>query len=60
MAITFVAVLIVMVVLTLIRPLPQPKEMPVRDEIELKTSPIVLILGGLVILSVIAFYIVFW
>jgi SSS family solute:Na+ symporter len=47
-------------VLTLIKPLTEPKEMPVRDEIELGTSPIVLILGGLVILCVIAFYIIFW
>jgi SSS family solute:Na+ symporter len=60
MAITFIAVLIVMGILTLINPLAEPKEMPVRDEIELKTSRLVLILGGLVILSVIAFYIIFW
>lgn len=60
MAITFIAVLIVMGILTLIKPLAEPKEMPVRDEIELKTSRLVLILGGLVILSVIAFYIIFW
>ena len=60
MAITFIAVLLVMGILTLINPLAEPKEMPVRDEIELKTSRLVLILGGMVILSVIAFYIIFW
>ncbi len=60
MAITFVAILAIMSAITMLRPLAEPKEMPVREEIEVTTSPLVLVLGGLVILGVVAFYAVFW
>jgi SSS family solute:Na+ symporter len=60
MAITFGVVLAAMTVITLIRPLPEPKVMPVREDYDLTPSPSVLWLGGAVIAGVVAFYIVFW
>jgi uncharacterized membrane protein YidH (DUF202 family) len=49
-----------MTVMTLVSPLAKAKELPVREEISLVTEPIVKIAGGLVILGVIAFFIIFW
>jgi len=41
MAITFVVVLLVMWIMTIINPLPQPKEMPVRKDFDMKPAPLV-------------------
>ncbi len=60
MAITFVLVILAMAVITFIRPLKRPVEMPVYKDYDMKPSPLVLTLGGLVIAAVIGFYIVFW
>jgi solute:Na+ symporter, SSS family len=60
MAITFVALLMIMSTITALQPLRQPKVLPVRPEIETSTHRSVPILGSLVILAVIAFYIIFW
>lgn len=46
-------------VLTLVAPLEKPKTMPVRPEIETRTSPSVVALGLLVIAAVVAFFIFF-
>jgi len=59
MLVTFVALLAVMSALTAWRPLPEPKEFPVRHDIDMTTSPLVVTLGGLVILAVAAFFVVF-
>jgi len=60
MAITFVVVLITMLIITLIKPLPEPKEMPVREEYDMKPAPMVKILGAIVILLTVILYIIFW
>jgi SSS family solute:Na+ symporter len=46
--------------ITLWKPLDEPRKLPVREDIEVKTMPSVKIVGGLVLISVIVFYIIFW
>ncbi len=60
MAITFLTLLLIMSVITVFRPLQQPQVLPVRSEIEKSTHRSVPILGSLVILAVIVFYVIFW
>jgi SSS family solute:Na+ symporter len=59
MLLTFAALLVVMAALTAWRPLPAPRQLPVRHDIDMTTSPLVLVLGSLVILAVAAFFFVF-
>jgi SSS family solute:Na+ symporter len=59
MLVTFVLLVAVMAVLTASRPLPAPRELPERHDIDMTTSPLVAVLGGLVILAVTAFFVVF-
>ena len=60
MAITFIALIGLMGVITCIRPLQQTRPMPVRAEMDTRTAPIVWVLGAVVIVAVITFYIIFW
>jgi solute:Na+ symporter, SSS family len=50
----------VMIAMTLVAPLAKAKTLPVREEMNLKTEPVVKIAGAAVILGVIAFFIAFW
>jgi SSS family solute:Na+ symporter len=59
MAITFGVILEVMLVITAIRPLKTPRTMPVREDFDMRPSPLVLWLGGAVIACVGAFFYVF-
>ena len=59
-AITFWLVLMIMGLITFIKPLDKPRELPVREGIETKTAPEVKLAGGLVIAAVAVFYIIFW
>jgi SSS family solute:Na+ symporter len=59
MLLTLVLLVVVMAALTAWKPLGAPKELPVRHDIDLTTSPGVAVLGGLVILAVAAFFVVF-
>lgn len=56
----FLVVAALMTVMTLVSPLAKAKVLPVREEISLVTEPIVKIAGGLVILGVVIFFILFW
>jgi SSS family solute:Na+ symporter len=56
----FLIVAAAMTVMTLASPLANPKALPERGEIDLRTEPVVKIAGALVILGVVAFFIVFW
>jgi SSS family solute:Na+ symporter len=56
----FLVVGALMTAMTLFSPLAKPKALPVREEISLVTEPIVKIAGGLVILGVVLFFIIFW
>ena len=59
-AVTFQLVLMIMGLITFIRPLDEPRELPVREGVETKTAPEVKLAGALVIAAVAVFYIIFW
>jgi SSS family solute:Na+ symporter len=59
-AITFWLVLMIMGLITFIKPLDKPRELPEREGIEAKTAPEVKLAGALVIAAVAVFYIIFW
>ncbi len=59
MVITLVLLVGVMAAITLAKPLPEARVLPVRADIDMTTSPTVLRYGILVILAVVAFFIVF-
>jgi len=56
----FVLLSVILGVATVVKPLTEPVEMPVRNEIETETSKAVYLAGGLVIVGVVLFYILFW
>ena len=56
---TFALLLLAMGAITVMKPLAQPKPLPVRREMNVRTSPLVFVCGALVIAAVIAFFIVF-
>jgi SSS family solute:Na+ symporter len=60
MAITFGVVLLVMLIITLAKPLSEPKKLPVREEYDMRPTPAVLWLGILVIAATLALYVIFW
>ncbi len=60
MAICFFIVLLVGAILTLVKPMEKPVEMPVNDQIELETSNGAKIVGIGVVIATIALYAVFW
>ena len=60
MAITFAVVLAAMALITAVKPLREPKVLPVREDIDMRPAPSVLWLGGAVIAGVALFYAVFW
>jgi len=60
MAITFVLIIIVMAIMTLLKPLDKPVDLPVRKNFDTSSSPLVKMLGFGVIGIVILLYIIFW
>ncbi|HOM77423.1 MAG TPA: hypothetical protein PLE88_12990, partial [Anaerohalosphaeraceae bacterium] len=58
-AVTFQLVLLIMILFTFFAPLQQPRPLPVRQDIVLKTALDVKIWGSLVIAAVAVFYVVF-
>jgi SSS family solute:Na+ symporter len=59
-AVAFQLVLLIMILITFFRPLQEPKVLPVRQDIAVKTSAEAVVVGIVVILAVVAFYVVFW
>jgi len=59
-ALTFAILCAVMAGLTVWKPLAEPKKLPVRKDMDIKTEPIVYLTGALVLLAVAVFYGVFW
>jgi len=59
-AIAFVLVIGIMTIITLCKPLEKAKVLPVRDDIVIETSTSTKMLGGLVIVGVVVFYVIFW
>jgi SSS family solute:Na+ symporter len=58
-AITFQLVLLIMGLITFLKPLKEPKPLPERKNVELKTEPLVIFCGLAVIAAVVAFFIIF-
>ena len=60
MALCFGLIMAVLTVMTLIRPLAQPVDLPVNPKMDMTTSRGAKAFGALVILLTIALYVVFW
>lgn len=60
MAITFGILIVVMAIITILKPLSEPKVMPKREGFDMKPTPAVLWLGLAVIAATIALYVIFW
>jgi SSS family solute:Na+ symporter len=60
MAITFVVVLVVMFIITKLKPLSEPKVMPVREDFDMRPTPAVVWLGIAVIAATLVLYAIFW
>jgi SSS family solute:Na+ symporter len=60
MGITFVIIIIVMAVITIIEPLQKPVEMPVKQQLDLKLTPSVKYLSVGIVLATLILYILFW
>ena len=58
--ITFLTLCAVMGVITLAVPLKEPRVLPVREDMDVKTSPVAWVAGIAVVLGVVVFYAVFW
>jgi hypothetical protein len=50
----------VMLLLAMLMPLAEPRQLPARRELALETTPAVKLAGSAVILGVILFFVVFW
>jgi len=59
-AINFIVLVIVMAVITLIRPLREPKQLPVQENFDLSSTPVIKYLSAAIIILTIALYIIFW
>lgn len=57
---SFLIVMGLMVLMTLLIPLNEPKKLPVREEIASGTEPVVFVAGAAVLLAVAAFFVLFW
>ena len=60
MAITFIVLIIVMAIITAIKPLKEPYVLPVRTDINLESNNSIKIVGGIVIAICVILYIIFW
>ena len=58
-ALTFNLILVIMGLITFIKPLDEPRKLPVRKDIDIKTAPEAKIFGGLVMAAVVVFIIIF-
>ncbi len=60
MAVTFVAILVVLAVLTAFKPLAEPRVLPVREGYDMRPSRSVVVLGAVVAAATLALYAIFW
>jgi SSS family solute:Na+ symporter len=60
MALSFIVVLVVMALITLMKPLPEPRTLPVREDFDMKPTPSVIWLGVMVIVVTLLLYYKFW
>ena len=55
----FVIIFAIMIAMTLLKPLPEPRVLPVREGVALKTEPVVFVAAGLVIAAVAVLFLIF-
>jgi len=60
MAITFIIIIVIMAVITIIKPLSEPKVMPIREDFDMKPTPSILWMGIGVIIVTLILYVIFW
>jgi solute:Na+ symporter, SSS family len=60
MAVTFVAILVVLAVMTALKPLAEPRVLPVREGFDMRPSRSVVVLGAVVVAATLALYAIFW
>lgn len=60
MLFTLVCVVILMGIVTFLKPLATPRTIPIKEDFDMRSSPLALFCGGLVIVAVILFFIIFW
>ncbi|MDI6697443.1 MAG: solute:sodium symporter family transporter [Candidatus Saccharicenans sp.] len=59
-AINFIILVIIMAAITLARPLREPKELPVQENFDLRSTPVLKYMCAAIIILTIALYIIFW
>lgn len=59
-ALTFQLIIMLMGLITFMKPLAEPRKLPVREDLDIKTAPEVKIIGGLVMAGVVLFILFFW
>jgi SSS family solute:Na+ symporter len=60
MAISFGVVILTMIIITIAKPLTEPKKLPVQEGFDMRPARSVIWLGGLVIIITLALYVIFW
>ena len=60
MAITFGVVLLLMTIITIVKPLKEPIKLPVRENFDMSPTPKLIGLGSLVIIVTLVLYVIFW
>ncbi len=60
MAFTFTALFLIMGIITVLKPLPEPVILETRSSIDLRPSPFAKIFGGVIVILTIALYVIFW
>lgn len=60
MAITFGIILVLMTIITIVKPLKEPMQLPKRDDIDLTPTPQLIWWGGAVVAITLVLYGIFW
>jgi SSS family solute:Na+ symporter len=60
MAVTFAVLIVVMSVITAVKPLPEPKVISKTSDIDMTSSATVKIFGGIIVAVTVVLYIIFW
>jgi len=60
MSICFISVAVIGIVLTIVKPLPEPIVLPENNEIALESSPVAKLFGWVVLAMTAVLYIIFW
>jgi len=58
--VTFQLVILIMALMTFWKPLETPRQLPVRQDVDVQTKPEVKVIGGIVLVLIVVFYMLFW